>query len=342
MRLVVTGGAGFIGSHFVRSALGRRWADEVVVVDALTYAGNLENLAAVERHPGLRFAHCDVADPAALRTAVGRGADAFVHFAAESHVDRSIDNAAAFVRTNVAGTQVVLDLARQLGVKRVLHVSTDEVYGSLELGTRERFTETTPLSPTSPYAASKAAADLLALAAHRTHGLDVVVTRCSNNYGPYQFPEKLIPLFITNGLGGERLPLYGDGQNVRDWIHVDDHVGGLHLALTRGKPGEVYNLGGECERPNAVIARAIVDALGVSHDLITPVKDRPAHDRRYAIDCTKAKRELGFAPGAPLESRLPEVVDWYRAQRGWWERVRAGEYRSYYQRHYTALGLRAP
>ncbi len=342
MRLVVTGGAGFIGSAFVRAALHRGWAQEVVVVDALTYAGNFENLAPVETHPGLTFVRCDVADAKALRAAVGEGADALVHFAAESHVDRSIESAAAFVRTNVVGTQVVLDVARAAGIGRVVHVSTDEVYGSLALGTAERFVETTPLQPTSPYAASKAAADHLALAAHRTHGLDVVITRCSNNYGPYQFPEKLIPLFVTNCFEGKPLPLYGDGENVRDWIHVDDHVAGIELALRRGKAGEVYNFGGECERPNHAIARAIVAATGADPALITKVKDRLAHDRRYAIDCAKARRELGFTPGPPIEQRLPEVVAWYREQRPWWQRVKDGEYRTYYERYYRRLGLAVP
>jgi dTDP-glucose 4,6-dehydratase len=334
MRWIVTGGAGFIGSHFVRTAILEEWAQEVVVLDALTYAGNLGNLQPVQSRKELQFHRCDIADAQAVRQAVGEGADAIFHFAAESHVDRSIVSAADFVRTNVVGTQVLLDVARQVGVRRFVHVSTDEVYGSLELDTAERFSEATPLDPTSPYAASKTSSDLMAIAAERTHKLDVVVTRCSNNYGPYQFPEKFIPLFITNALEGRPLPLYGDGKNVRDWIHVDNHVRGLKLAYERGKSGEVYNLGGECERPNRDIAHAIVRALDVDPKLIQPVTDRLAHDRRYAIDCSKAKRELGFNPGPPIEERLSEVIAWYRDERDWWQRIKAGAYRDYYEKMY--------
>ncbi len=341
MRWLVTGGAGFIGSHFVRTALGEGWADEVVVLDALTYAGNLENLEPVRAHAGFRFVRGDVAEPADVERALGDGADAVFHFAAESHVDRSIESAAAFVRTNVVGTQVLLDAARSRGVGRFVHVSTDEVYGSLEIGTAERFTEDRPVDPTSPYAASKAGSDQLVLAAARTHGLSAVITRCSNNYGPYQFPEKFIPLFISNALEGKPLPLYGDGLHVRDWIHVDAHVRGLRLALERGKDGEVYNLGGECERANRDIAAAIVAAVGADPALIRPVTDRLAHDRRYAIDASKARRELGFEPGPPIEGRLPEVVAWYREHRPWWERIKAGEYRGYYDRHYRGRELSA-
>ncbi|MEE8408755.1 MAG: dTDP-glucose 4,6-dehydratase [Myxococcota bacterium] len=334
MRWIVTGGAGFIGSHFVRAALREQWADELVVLDALTYAGNLENLEPVREHGGFVFHRCDIADPEATKTAFGDGADAVFHFAAESHVDRSIDSAASFVRTNVVGTQVVLDVARACGVGRFVHVSTDEVYGSLEIESEERFTEESPITPTSPYAASKAAADHMVLAAHRTHGLDAVVTRCSNNYGPYQFPEKFIPLFVSNAFDGKPLPLYGDGKNVRDWIHVDDHVNGLVLAWERGKAGRVYNLGGNCERANKEIALAICEATGADAALIQPVEDRKAHDRRYAIDPVRARDELGFTPGGPFEERLAELVAWYRDNRGWWERIKAGEYRSYYEKMY--------
>jgi len=334
MRWIVTGGAGFIGSHFVRTAIAERWAKEIVVLDALTYAGNLGNLQPVQDNPALDFRRCDIADPEAVRQALGKGGDAVFHFAAESHVDRSIVSAADFVRTNVVGTQVLLDAARAAGVGRFVHVSTDEVYGSLELGTAERFSESTPICPTSPYAASKAAADLMVLAAVRTHKLDAVVTRCSNNYGPYQFPEKFIPLFITNALERRSLPLYGDGKNVRDWIHVDHHVRGLKLAFERGKAGEAYNLGGECERENRDIAIAIVRALGVGEDTIKPVTDRLAHDRRYAIDCDKARHELGFEPGRAIEEQLPAVVAWYKSNTDWWQRIKGGEYRKYYEKTY--------
>ncbi len=334
MRWIVTGGAGFIGSHFVRTALDQRWAKEVVVVDALTYAGNLGNLEPVQKHPGFVFHKVDITDGPALRPLLA-GADAVFHFAAESHVDRSIDSAAAFVKTNVMGTQILLDAARAASIGRFVHVSTDEVYGSLELESKERFTEDSPIEPTSPYAASKAGSDHLVLAAQRTHKLDAVVTRCSNNYGPYQFPEKFIPLFISNALEKKPLPLYGDGKNERDWIHVDDHVRGLHLAFEKGKAGEVYNLGGNCERQNRDIATAIIEATGADPKLLTPVADRLAHDRRYAIDATKAKRELGFAPGPAIETRLGEIVDWYKENRVWWERIKAGEYRTYYEKMYT-------
>lgn len=338
MRWVVTGGAGFIGSHFVRTALTEKWADEVVVLDALTYAGNLENLAPVQRHAGYSFVHGDITHPDQVQKAIGEGTDAVFHFAAESHVDRSIAGAAEFVRTNVMGTQLLLDVSRQAKVKRFVHVSTDEVYGSLELGTEERFCETTPLEPTSPYAASKASSDVMVMAAHRTHKLDTVITRCSNNYGPYQFPEKFIPLFITNAMDANKLPLYGDGKNVRDWIHVDNHARGIKLAYEKGGAGEVYNLGGECERPNKDIAQLIVELTGVNPSLIQPVTDRLAHDRRYAIDCSKAIRELGFDPGPPIEDRLGELVRWYRDHRNWWEAIKGGQYRQYYERMYGSRG----
>jgi dTDP-glucose 4,6-dehydratase len=339
MRFVVTGGAGFIGSAFVRLALSERWASEVVVWDALTYAGNLENLAPVEKHPGFRFEKLDVADPAGVSAASERtsAADAVFHFAAESHVDRSIESGAAFARTNLLGTQVLLDAARAAKVGRFVLVSTDEVYGALPLDSPRRFAEADPLAPTSPYAASKAGAELLALAAHRTHGQDVVLTRGSNTYGPYQFPEKFIPLFVTNALSQKPMPLYGDGLYVRDWLHVDDHARGIYAAFARGRAGEAYNLGGSCERANLDVAKAICAACGVSEQLITRVTDRPAHDRRYALDAAKAKRDLGFTPGAPLEARLGDLVAWYRANHPWWERIKAGAYRDYYARRYAGL-----
>lgn len=342
MRWIVTGGAGFIGSHFVRTAVIEGWADDIVVLDQLTYAGNLENLEPLRGKPGWRFMRGDICKRDDVEAAVGEGADAIFHFAAESHVDRSILSAGDFVRTNVLGTQVLLDTARARGVGRFVHVSTDEVYGSLELDDAQRFTETTPLDPTSPYSASKAAADHLVLATHRTHGLNAVVTRCSNNYGPYQFPEKFIPLFITNALDGKPLPLYGDGQNVRDWIHVDNHVRGIYLTFTRGTAGQVYNLGGDCERANRDIAMQIVALVGADPATIKPVADRLAHDRRYAIDATLAKEALGFDPGPPIEERLPDLIAWYREERTWWQNIKAGAYRDYYERMYGhRAGLRA-
>ncbi len=336
-RFVITGGAGFIGSHFVRCAIAEGWADEVHVLDALTYAGNLENLESVKDHPSFYFTKVDIRDAEALEAAIPDSVDGLFHFAAESHVDRSIKSAAAFVETNVVGTQLLLDLSRQKGVGRFMHISTDEVYGALELDSPERFHEELPLEPTSPYAASKAASDLMVLAAHKTHEMDVVITRSSNNYGPYQFPEKFIPLFISNALNSEPLPLYGDGRYIRDWIHVDDHVAGIYLAFQKGVSGEVYNLGGDCERENRQIAEAICAATGQETSLIKTVKDRLAHDRRYAIDATKARRELGFVPGGMIEERMAEIVKWYEANRGWWERIKAGDYQNYYEEHYGQL-----
>ncbi|MEM6731324.1 MAG: dTDP-glucose 4,6-dehydratase [Myxococcota bacterium] len=338
MRWIVTGGAGFIGSCFARLALQERWADEVVVADALTYAGNLANLDPVKELPGYSFVRVDICEPAAVERSLPKEADAVFHFAAESHVDRSIEDASAFIQTNVLGTQVLLDWAVRHGLKRFVHVSTDEVYGSLELDSSERFTETSPLEPTSPYAASKTASDHLVLAMHRTHGLDVVVTRCSNNYGPYQFPEKFIPLFLTNAMEGKKLPLYGDGLNVRDWIHVEDHARGIRAAFERGTSGAVYNLGGECERANRDIAHAIVTAVGADPSLIEFVKDRKAHDRRYAIDPSLAADALDFTPGPPIEERLTEVVEWYRKHRSWWDEIKSGAYRDYYERMYGNRG----
>lgn len=324
MAWMVTGGAGFIGSAFVRKALKENWTEEVVVLDALTYAGNLENLSPVEDHPGFQFVHGNICDKNTVTKALtAKKIDAIFHFAAESHVDRSIHSSKIFVETNVLGTQVLLDAARAFSVKRFVHVSTDEVYGTLELGHSDKFTEETPLDPTSPYAASKAASDLLVLAAHKTYGLDTVITRCSNNYGAYQYPEKFIPLFITGALQNKELPLYGTGLNVRDWIHVDAHVEGIHKAYTKGRSGEVYNLGGECERSNIAIAKAICKEVGVSEDKITPVADRLSHDLRYAIDATKAKEELGFDPGPKLDDCLTDLVSWYKKETTWLSNLQA-------------------
>jgi dTDP-glucose 4,6-dehydratase len=332
MRLLVTGGAGFIGANFVQHLLVEHSADEVLTLDLLTYAGNLANLEPVMGNPRHRFVRADIADPEAVAAAVTGGVDAVVNIAAESHVDRSIADATAFLRTNVVGTQVLLDAARRAGVRRFLQVSTDEVYGSL--GPTGAFGEQNPLRPSSPYAASKAAADLLVRAAHHTHGLDAMVTRCSNNYGPYQFPEKLIPLFITNALADEPLPLYGDGRQVRDWIHVADHCRALDLVLRHGRAGEIYNIGGGNEHRNCDIAALILRALGKPASLVRHVADRPGHDRRYAIDASKITAELGWAPRQPFDEGIVATVEWYRAHRPWWEAVKSGAYRDYYERMY--------
>jgi dTDP-glucose 4,6-dehydratase len=332
MKLLVTGGAGFIGANFVRYVLDRHAEARVTTLDALTYAGNLANLESVRDDPRHRFVHADVADGSAVEEALEDGVDAIVHFAAESHVDRSIYDAAPFLRTNVLGTGVLLDVARARRVGRFLHVSTDEVYGSLDPGTRA--TEESPLRPTSPYAASKAASDLLALSYARTHGLDVVVTRCSNNFGPFQFPEKLIPLFITNALGNEALPLYGDGGNVRDWIHVEDHCAALEAVLRDGRPGEVYNIGAANEWTNRELTREILRRLGKSENLVRRVDDRPAHDRRYALDSTKLSGETGWAPRRSFAAALEETIDWYRTNESWWRAVKSGEYRRFYDLWY--------
>jgi dTDP-glucose 4,6-dehydratase len=332
---LVTGGAGFIGSNFVHLLCEARPRWRIVNLDALTYAGNLENLKAVESHPEYVFVHGDITVPDDVERAFeacGEGPLYVVHFAAESHVDRSIQAGLPFVRTNVSGTQVLLDAARGREAQRFLHVSTDEVYGSL--GPRGFFTEETPLAPNSPYSASKAASDFLVRAAVHTHGFPAIVTRCSNNYGPYQFPEKLIPLMIANASEGRELPVYGDGQNVRDWLYVRDHCEAILACLERGRVGEVYNIGGHNEYPNIAIVRLILRTLGKPESLIRFVKDRPGHDRRYAIDASKVERELGWRPRFTFEQALPLTIAWYEENRGWLERVRSGAYRDYYREQY--------
>ncbi|EHN78256.1 dehydratase [Streptomyces coelicoflavus ZG0656] len=315
MNILVTGAAGFIGSRYVRTLLAADGpgAPRITVLDSLTYAGTTANLET--GHPRLEFVHGDIRD-AALVDRLTAEADQVVHFAAESHVDRSIHAASDFVLTNVVGTQNLLDAALRHGVGPFVHVSTDEVYGSLESGSA---TEEHPLRPSSPYAASKASGDLLALSCHRTHGLDVRVTRCSNNYGPHQFPEKLVPLFVTHLLDGRRVPLYGDGRNVRDWLHVDDHCLGVDLVRTRGRAGEVYNIGGGTELSNRELTGLLLDACGAGPDRITYVEDRKGHDLRYAVDWTKAREELGYRPRRDFAAGLAETVAWYRDNRSWWE-----------------------
>ncbi len=340
--LLVTGGAGFIGSNFLHLVARERPTLGLVNLDALTYAGNLENLSALEGRASYRFVHGDVAAPADVARAFdacaelsGDGPTSVVHLAAESHVDRSIHSSLPFVRTNVLGTQVLLDEARARGVRRFLHVSTDEVYGSL--GPEGAFDEQSPLAPNSPYSASKAGSDLLVRAACRTWGFPGLITRCSNNYGPYQFPEKLIPLSIANAAEGRELPVYGDGQNVRDWIHVEDHCLALLAVLERGAPGEVYNIGGNAERRNLEVVKSILRLLDRPASLIRFVPDRPGHDRRYAIDASKIGRELGWRPRWAFPSGLAATLAWYQAHPGWLQRVRNGAYREYCARQY-ALG----
>ena len=327
MRLLVTGGCGFIGSAFVRIALGR--GAEVVNLDKLTYAGNPANVAEVADEPGYSFIQGDIADPVVVAEAI-EGCDAVVNFAAESHVDRSILDPSEFIRTDVQGTATLLAAARQAGVGRFVQVSTDEVYGSIDSGS---FRETDPLQPSSPYSASKAGGDLQVLAWHHTYGIDAVITRGSNTFGPRQYPEKLIPLFVTNALDGESLPVYGDGMQIRDWIYVTDHCEGIWTALERGVAGQVYNVGGGNEVPNIEITRRVLTLTGADAGLIRYVTDRPGHDRRYSI-ATDKLRGLGWAPQMEFEAALTETVAWYRDQRAWWEPIKSGDYRAYYETQY--------
>jgi len=329
VRLVVTGGAGFIGSNFVRYMLARYDDLEVVNLDKLTYAGNLANLRDVEDDPRYTFVRGDICDAAVVGETL-RGAGAVVNFAAETHVDRSISGPQDFIRTDVLGTHTLLEAVRELEVPRYLQISTDEVYGSTETGA---FTEESDLDPSSPYSASKAGGDLQVLAWHHTYGIDAVITRGSNTFGPRQYPEKLIPLFVTNALDAEALPVYGDGMQIRDWIYVTDHCEGIWTALERGVAGEVYNVGGGNEVPNIEITHRVLALTGADASLIRYVTDRPGHDRRYSI-ATQKLRELGWAPKVEFEAALTATVAWYRDQRAWWEPIKSGEYRAYYETQY--------
>ncbi|HEY5548677.1 MAG TPA: dTDP-glucose 4,6-dehydratase [Coriobacteriia bacterium] len=331
MRLLVSGGAGFIGSDFVRRMLAKHADWEIVCLDKLTYAGNLDNLKAVEADPRYSFVRGDICDRAAVEAAA-EGVDAIVNFAAETHVDRSIAEPEAFLHTDILGTHTLLEVVRALGIKRMVQVSTDEVYGSIDEGA---FCETDIIKPSSPYSASKAGGDLQVLAYHTTYGTPVMITRGSNTYGPYQYPEKLIPLFVTNALEGGQLPLYGDGMNVRDWLHVDDHCDGIEFVLLNGEPGEVYNVGGGNERTNREITSIIIDELGLSDDIIKWVSDRPGHDRRYALDCGKLAA-MGWEPKVGFEEGLRDTIRWYRDNEWWWSKIKhaTGEFADWQRRWY--------
>ncbi|MDQ3135324.1 MAG: dTDP-glucose 4,6-dehydratase [Acidobacteriota bacterium] len=335
-KLFITGGAGFIGSAFVSLALAEFPRCQITNFDALTYAGNLDNLEGIGEHRH-RFVRGDIADRDAVLAALGTETDALINFAAESHVDRSIASADEFLRTNINGTQVLLDAARARGVRRFVQVSTDEVMGSLPEDENAFFTEDSPFAPNSPYAASKAAAEHLVRAARHTFGLDTVVTRCGNNYGPRQFPEKFLPLMLSNALGDETIPVYGDGLNVRDWIYVEDHCRAILLALLEGRAGETYNIGARNERRNLEVVESVLRALDKPSSLIKFVKDRPGHDRRYAINPSKVETELGWRPRETWESGLQKTIRWYADHPRWIERARNGDYRDYYAQHYGAL-----
>jgi dTDP-glucose 4,6-dehydratase len=337
MKLLVTGGCGFIGSNFIMFMLEKYHDVHIVNLDLLTYAGNLSNVRFAPGYEGrYEFIRGDISDSSCLGKLAFHGFDAIVNFAAESHVDRSIMDASDFVRTNVGGTQTLLDFSRDFRISRFLQISTDEVYGSLTADDPP-FTESNHLRPNSPYAASKAAADLLVRAYHKTYGLDVVITRCSNNYGPFQFPEKLVPLMITNALHNQALPVYGDGMNVRDWIHVKDHCRAIDLVIRKGVSGEVYNVGGQSELQNIRIVKAILKKLDRPQSLITLVKDRPGHDRRYAMNFDKLSKELGWRPEISFQEGLSETIEWYIGNENWWKEIKSGDYLQYYEKWY---GLR--
>ncbi|OGP56160.1 MAG: dTDP-glucose 4,6-dehydratase [Deltaproteobacteria bacterium RBG_13_52_11] len=331
--ILVTGGCGFIGSNFIHYMLGKYPSYRIINLDKLTYCGNLDNLCEVVQQPNCTFVKGDIADRERVRGILhDERVGVIINFAAESHVDRSIEDPDLFLRTNILGTQVLLEGAREAKIPLFIQISTDEVYGSL--GTKGFFTEATPLKPNSPYAASKAAADLMVRAYAKTYGLASIITRCSNNYGPYQFPEKLIPLMISNAVEDRELPIYGDGLNVRDWIYVGDHCQALDVILHRGKSGEMYNIGGASERTNLQVVRTILESLGKPESLIRFVKDRPGHDRRYAMDFSKLKQELDWQPLMTFEQGIQQTITWYVEHRDWWQRIKTGEYREYYERMY--------
>lgn len=336
MKILVTGGAGFIGSNFVYYELDDYPNDEVICLDKLTYAGNLETLEVAMKNPKFKFVKGDIADRAFVdELFASEKPDVVVNFAAESHVDRSIENPEIFLQTNVIGTSVLMDACRKYGNIRYHQVSTDEVYGDLPLDRPDLFfTETTPLHTSSPYSASKASADLLVQAYYRTYKLPVTISRCSNNYGPYHFPEKLIPLMIANALNDKKLPVYGKGENVRDWLYVEDHCSAIDLIIRKGKIGEVYNIGGHNERTNLEVVKTIIKELGKSEDLIEFVTDRPGHDRRYAIDPTKIHNELGWLPATKFDDGIKKTIDWYLTHKSWWEKIISGEYKDYYDKMY--------
>lgn len=333
MKLFITGGAGFIGSNFILYWLKHHPNDHVVNFDALTYAGNLENLVSVEKNPNYTFIKGDICDSGAVQKAMDK-CDTVVHFAAESHVDRSILEPAAFVKTNVLGTQVLLNAVLKVGIKRFHHISTDEVFGSLDLDENKKFDENAPYNPHSPYAASKASADMLVRAYGHTFGLPFTISNCSNNYGPYQFPEKLVPLMILNAIQNKPLPVYGDGLNVRDWIHVEDHSRAIELILIDGQIGQTYCVGGEAEMNNVDVVKMVLDILHKTHNLIKYVKDRPGHDRRYAIDNSKIKKELGFTPSLDFDTGLRQTVEWYQQNPSWCDHVINHQYEKYYAKQY--------
>ncbi len=332
LKLLVTGGAGFIGSNFVTYMVNKYPDYQMINLDALTYAGNLENLKSIECNSNYQFIKGDITDAQKVDEIFQQGIDVVVNFAAESHVDRSILEPGIFVHTNVLGTQVLLDATRKYGVQKYVQISTDEVYGTL--GDTGLFSETTPLAPNSPYSASKTGGDLLVRAYHETYGMDINITRCSNNYGPYHFPEKLIPLMISNALHDKKLPVYGDGLNVRDWLYVEDHCSAIDLVIHNGKSGEVYNVGGNNEQTNIQIVENILEALNKPKSLITYVTDRPGHDRRYAIDATKLRTELGWQPQFPFEKGIKKTIQWYLDNKEWWTRIQSGVYQTYYAKQY--------
>lgn len=340
MNLLVTGGAGFIGSNFVFYELEKHPEDKVICLDKLTYAGNLATLEPVMQHPQFQFIQGDIADRDFIEELFQKEKpDIVVNFAAESHVDRSIEDPGIFLKTNVIGVQVLMDACRSYGIQRFHQVSTDEVYGDLPLDRPDLFfTENTPIHTSSPYSASKASADLLVLAYYRTFQLPVTITRCSNNYGPYHFPEKLIPLMISRALAEESLPVYGKGENVRDWLYVKDHCAAIDLVMRKGRPGEVYNVGGHNERTNLEVVRAILEQLGKSEDLITYVTDRPGHDRRYAIDPTKIHQELGWLPETTFDYGIQKTVQWYLDNEKWWKDILSGDYQNYFKQMYDEKG----